>query len=121
MIPGKGKYRNALTVVFIAIMLFNYANATLFWHCHRIGSMEVVHSHIHGSAHTAGNGSGGHTTGQLQIIDVICHALYIADAVSEIHLERLDVLYGVMLAPDCLQEEHDFTESISLRGPPSLV
>jgi hypothetical protein len=26
-----------------------------------------------------------------------------------------------MLAPDCLQEEHGFTESISLRGPPSLV
>ena len=83
--------------------------------------MEVVHSHTHGSSHTAGNDSGGHTTGQLQIIDVICHALYTADAVPEIHLERQDVLYGVLQVPDCLQEEHDFSESLSLRGPPSLV
>ena len=80
MFPGKGKYRNVLTVVFIAIMLFNYANATLFWHCHRIGSASVVHSHIYGKSHGTGNSTGGHTPGQLQIIDVICHALYTADA-----------------------------------------
>jgi hypothetical protein len=41
--------------------------------------------------------------------------------VPEIHLERQDVLYGVLQVPDCLQEEHDFSESLFLRGPPSLV
>lgn len=116
----RGKYRNVLTVAFIAIMLFNYANASLFWHCHKIGDISVVHSHIHGKSHGTGNSTGGHTAGQLQIIDVICHAAYTADAVPEIHLERQDVLCCILAAPAVPEERHTFAASFSLRGPPAL-
>ena len=121
MFPGKGKYRNVLTVVFIAIMLFNYANATLFWHCHRIGSASVVHSHNYGKSHGTGNSTGGHTPGQLQIIDVICHATYINDAVPDIRLERTDVLECILATPVVLEMGHVFAETPLLRGPPELV
>ena len=121
MILGKGKYRNGLTMALLAIMLFNYANVSLFWHWHKIGSASVVHSHIYGKAHGTGPASGNHTPGQFLIIDMICHAAYTADAVPDFHLERMDVLEGVLAAPKVLEKEFSFVHHLSLRGPPALV
>ena len=118
---GKGGYRKALTVAFVAIAFFNYANATLFWHCHIIGSASVTHSHIYWKTHTSGDPTGGHTPGQIQIIDVICHAVYTADVIQEILLDRIDVLERELADPVVTEEEWGFAEVLSLRGPPRLV
>lgn len=108
-------------MVLSAIVLLNYANATLFWHCHKIGSVTVTHSHIYWKTHTTGDPTGGHTSGQIQIIDVICHAVYTAQTMPGIHLERIDVLESVLDSPDVQDEELGFTRILSLRGPPRLV
>lgn len=108
-------------MAFVAIMLFNYANATLFWHCHKIGNCSVTHSHIYWKTHGTGESSGGHTPGELQIIDVICHAVYTADIIPEIYLERVDVLEWVLASPVLPEEGYVFSEILSLRGPPRLV
>jgi hypothetical protein len=118
---SRGKYRNILTMVFIAIMLFNYANATMFWHCHRIGSSSVVHSHIYWKTHTTGDSCGGHTQEQLQIIDIICHAVYTADIIPEIHLDRFDVLEYVFQEGTIPEICPVHSDILSLRGPPQLV
>lgn len=115
------KYRNVLTMAFVAIMLFNYANATLFWHCHKIGDYSIFHSHIYWKTHGTGESSGGHTPGQLQIIDVVCHAVFTADAIPDIHLYRVDVFENVLIQPMVSEVERGFSEILSLRGPPRLV
>ena len=113
--------RNLLTMAFAVIMLFNYANATMFWHSHVIGGASIMHSHIYWKTHATGNSDGGHTSDQIQIIDLICHAVYTDDIFTEIHLERFDVF-------ECVLQEVVFTEVstvhsslLSLRGPPALV
>ena len=121
MILGKGKYRNVLTVALIAILLFNYANVSLFWHWHKIGTVSVAHSHFYGKTHGTGSSSCSHTPGEFLIIDLICHAAYTSDALPAIHLERRDVLECVLTAPVVPEEEFDIAESLSLRGPPALV
>ena len=121
MILGKGKYRNVLTMALVAIMLFNYANVSLFWHWHKFGSFSVAHSHFCGKAHGTGHSSGNHTPGQFLIIDMICHAAYTADTLPAFHLERMDVLECVLAAPVVPEVGHAFAETLSLRGPPVLV
>ena len=113
--------RNILTMVFAVIMLFNYANATMFWHSHVIGGASIMHSHIYWKTHATGNSDGGHTSDQIQIIDLICHAVYTADVIPEIHLERFDVLERVMQDVAVSEVSQVHSRILSLRGPPALV
>ena len=108
-------------MAFAVIMLFNYANATMFWHSHVIGGASIMHSHIYWKTHTTGNSDGGHTSDQIQIIDLICHAVYTADAIPEIHLERFDVLECVLQEMVVSEVCSIHSSHLSLRGPPSLV
>ena len=112
--------RSILTMVFAAVMLFNYANATMFWHSHVIGGASIMHSHIYWKTHATGNSDGGHTSDQIQIIDLICHAVYTADVIPEIHLERVDVLESVIQDVAILEDSQVHSRILSLRGPPSL-
>ncbi len=121
MTLGKGKYRNVLTMALVAIMLFNYANVSLFWHWHKIGRISIVHSHIYGKAHETGSSSGNHTAGQVLIINMICHTAYTADALPAFHLEREDKLECVLAVPVVQEKEISFVPCLSLRGPPALV
>lgn len=113
--------RNILTIAFIVMMLFNYANATMFWHCHKIGGSSIVHSHVYWKTHTAGNSDGGHTSGQIQILDIICHSDCTAGIIPETHLERFDVLEYVFQGETVPEVFADHSSTLSLRGPPSLV
>lgn len=108
-------------MAFVAIMLFNYANATLFWHCHRIGRASVAHSHIYWKTHTTGDPTGGHTSAEIQIIDIVCSAVYTDDIIPAFHLERMDVLECVLVEPAVSWEIVGFKDVDSLRGPPSLA
>ncbi len=113
--------RNILTIAFVVMMLFNYANATMFWHCHKIGGSSIMHSHIYWKTHTSGNSDGGHTTGQIQILDIICHSDCTSGTIPEIHLERFDVLEYVFQDEIVPVVSTDHSSTLSLRGPPSLV
>ena len=121
MILGKEKNKYLISLALIAISLFNYANANLFWHCHRMEGASIVHSHIYGKNHGTGDTSGGHTPGQIQIIDIIFHSVFTADAVPEFHLERLDVLNYILQVPLVLRVVFGFSDFQSLRAPPVLV
>ena len=113
--------RNLLSMAFAVIMLFNYANATMFWHSHMIGGASIMHSHIYWKSHPTGNSDGGHTSDQIQIIDLICHAVYTIDNMSEIHLERYDVLECVFQEGTVPGISQVHSRILSLRGPPALV
>ena len=121
MTNRKGRYRNILKVAVLVTMLFNYANATMFWHCHKIGGATIMHSHIYWKAHVSGNSDGGHTQEQIQILDIICHSASTAGTMPGIQLERIDVLECVFqdeAVPEVCPVHADI---LSLRGPPALV
>ena len=115
------RYHNVLTMAFTVIMLFNYANATMFWHSHVIGGASIMHSHIYWGDHATGDPTGGHTPGEIQIIDLICHSAYTADIIPEIHLERFDILEFVSHEEAVPEISPAYSTILSLRGPPVLV
>ncbi len=80
-----------------------------------------MHSHIYWKTHATGSSDGGHNAGQIQIIDLICHAVYTADDMPVIHLERFDVLECVFRDVTVPEVSLVHPSILSLRGPPSLV
>lgn len=121
MTQRKGQYRNILKMAFIVIMLLNYANATMFWHCHKVGGASVMHSHLYWKSHVNGSSDGGHTQEQVRILDIICHSASTAGTAPGIILERIDVLECIfqdVTVPDVCPVHASI---LSLRGPPALV
>ncbi len=116
-----GRIRNLLTAALTALLCLSYVNSTMCWHSHVIGGKVIVHSHFYGKAHTQQqNADGGHTPGQLQVIQE-SNALSFTDRIlPEIHLERIEVLTAVYEVPAVAVPETAPLFSASLRAPPVL-
>ena len=84
---------------FIGILLFNYVNSTMFWHNHLVDGQIVGHSHIYGKAHCTDNSDGGHTPGQLKLLDLVSHILCTDTVIPDIHVGGIDIIERVFLDP----------------------
>ena len=112
------RWKNLATMLFIGVILFNYVNSTMFWHNHLVDGRIVVHSHIYGKAHDTGHSDGGHTPGQLKLLDVLTHILCTDTVIPDFQIQRMEVL-------ECVLEEFipaavptAVPGVFSLRGPP---
>ena len=112
------KSKSLTTMIFIGILLFNYVNSTMFWHTHIVDGLIIGHSHIYWKSHVTGNADGGHTPGQLKLLDLVSHILCTDTVIPDIQIERIDVLeYVVIENPVTAVAESIFSLSY-LRGPP---
>ena len=115
------KLRDLITAFFVGILLFNYVNSSMFWHSHVIDGRIIYHSHIYGKGHLSGNSDGGHTLGQLRLLDIINHTLCTDTIIPDVSIARIDVLEYIPQEspiPECLVGSVSF---LDLRGPPSLI
>lgn len=103
------------------LLCLGYINSTMCWHTHVIGGELIVHSHFFSKKHVQpNNGDGGHTTGQLQVIQE-SNAVSFTDCIlPEIHLERIDIPTAVYLVPAVSAPETVAVLAASLRAPPVL-
>ena len=105
----------------IAVFLFSYVNATMFWHGHSGSGYWIFHSHIANAAHRTTPAENPHNATELLQIQAVNQASFTEDVILDCGLEPL-----------CMLEETVSTEPVSfvvflspgtlvLRGPPALV
>ena len=69
------RLRSAMATLCIAIFLFSYVNATMFWHGHSGSGYWVFHSHIASAAHRTAPSENPHNSAELQLIQISNQAL----------------------------------------------
>ena len=94
-------------MVFIGILLFNYVSSTMFWH-----------SHIYLVSHVTGNSDGGHTAGQLKLLDLVSHILCTDTVIPDLKVDRIEVLEYVVIDHPSVVLAACHPHLFSLRGPP---
>jgi len=114
------RLRSMMLMMFIGILLFNYVNATMFWHSHVVDGRVITHSHIFWKNHVTGNSDGGHTQGQLRLLDVICHTVCTATVIDSFLPERFDVLEYVFHENPGTEVSWCSPHLPVLRGPPAV-
>lgn len=116
------RHKSLLMAVFTALLAFSYVSSTMCWHTHVIGDQVIVHSHLFGRSADAQQGDGGHTPGQLRMIQEANELVYTDDSVvPDIPLVRIDVLQEVFFSvPAVLSVQRPQASVRSLRAPPGL-
>lgn len=113
--------RSAMTMLCIAVFLFSYVNATMFWHGHSRAGYWVFHSHIASASHRAAPSENPHNAAELLLIEAANQISCTDEVMPACDLEPLRTVLGtVQTQPEsgtgiCL---HDLS---LLRGPPALV
>lgn len=115
-------FRSAMATLCIAIFLFSYANATMFWHGHMVTKYYwIYHSHIAGKAHRSAPIDKAHTSAELQLIQTVDQISISDDVISDCEVVPYrNVVEAVISIPEYTCDTHIY-EHIVLRGPPSLV
>lgn len=115
--------KGLLMAVFTALLAISYVSSTMCWHTHMIGDEIIVHSHLFGRSTNAqqAQGDGGHTPGQLRMIQEANELVYTDESVvPDILLVRIDALQEVFSVPDVLPVQRPQVVARSLRAPPGL-
>lgn len=118
---GNTKLKSLTSAIFVGILLFNYVSSTMFWHSHIIDGQIVIHSHIYGDGHSRNNSDGGHSYGQLKLLDILSHTVCTDTVIPDISITRIDVLEYVFQESPVLSHGISPANSIDLRGPPALI
>ena len=105
----------------IAIFLFSYVNATMFWHGHSVSGYWFFHSHIAGPSHRTVPFENAHTSAELLLIQTLNLASFTEDVIPACDTAPfLVTVETVMTAPESVSFVLPDSPVI-LRGPPALV
>ncbi|MBQ2599008.1 MAG: hypothetical protein II580_04990 [Bacteroidales bacterium] len=113
--------RSGMTVLCIAIFLFSYVNATMFWHGHDVSGNWIIHSHISTKAHRSAPESNTHTATQLLLIQSAGAIACTEDAVVSYEMEPVRPVAGILFQHQPTLSSPSSLAAASLRGPPALV
>ena len=113
--------RGGLTMLCIAVFLFSYVNATMFWHGHNVSGYWFFHSHIASAFHRSAPTENSHTSAELLLIQALNQASYTEEAVFSCDLEPFRVIIETILTEPGPSSGVLFSDHVSLRGPPALV
>lgn len=115
------RIKNVVTAALIALLAVSYVSSTMCWHTHVMGDRVIVHSHLFGRSAAAQGTDGGHTPGQLLMIQEANDLVFTDDAVLPDLLPlRIDVLTDLFSAPAVLPVQGRPAAVRSLRAPPGL-
>ena len=113
-----GRIQTLLMAVLTVLLSLGYVSSTMCWHSHVINGKVIVHSHFYGKAHTCPAQDGGHTTGQLQLIQEANEQTCTQVTMPGLHLERVDVLTDVFSCPGVLPASEPVCRQLPMRAPP---
>ena len=105
----------------VAIFLFSYVDATMFWHGHSASGSWVFHSHIAGPSHRNVPFEKAHTSAEMLLIQALNLASFTEDVIPACDTAPFRVTVETVLT---VPESASFVLSdgpVILRGPPVLV
>ena len=115
------RFKSIVLAALTALLALSYVSSTMCWHTHLIGERIIVHSHLFGHGGAAQGADGGHTAGQLVMIQEANEQVYTDDSVvPDILPVRIDVLQDIFSVPAVLPVLRPQTVVRSLRAPPGL-
>ena len=113
--------RSCMTMLCIAMFLFSYVNATMFWHGHDVSGNWIYHSHVSTKAHRSAPEDNTHTATQLLLIQSADEVSCTENAIAFFETDPMRPLAGILFQlPQALSGSSSYAAA-SLRGPPALV
>jgi len=113
--------KNGILMFCIAVFLFSYANATMFWHGHYIHGHLVLHSHISSAEHRSTPEDNPHDLAGLQLIQTVDSSPCTDEIIPSFDLEEvLTIVEPLLPEPEHLYAIRSY-DYISRRGPPELA
>ena len=113
--------KQGLTMLCIAMFLFNYANASLFWHGHTVCGRWIFHSHFASKAHRTLPEGNSHTDFQLILIQTLNASSCTEEAIPAYEMEPFRQLVAIQgMVTEWAWSPGTALHSV-LRGPPALV
>ena len=117
----RGWIKNGLSMLCIAVFLFSYVNATMFWHGHVVYGHKIFHSHISSAAHRSAPEDNPHTQKGLQLIQIVDMFSCTDKVIPSYNLEPdFRIIETICTEPVQLTVIRSY-DYISHRGPPELV
>ena len=113
--------RSGMTMLCIAVFLFSYVNATMFWHGHSGAGYWVFHSHIASAAHRTSSTENPHNTAELLLIQTMNQTSFTEDVILSCDLEPLRVIVETVQTEPISCAGILPYDHVVLRGPPALV
>ena len=113
-----GHIQTWLMAVLTVLLSLSYISSTMCWHSHVIGGEVIVHSHFFGKNHTCPTQDGGHTTGQLQLIQEANEQTYTEAVQPLAPMERIDVLTDIFFSPELRPASQPVFRHLPMRAPP---
>ncbi len=113
--------RSGMTVLCMAIFLFSYVNATMFWHGHSGSGYWVFHSHIAGSSHRSAPAEAAHNAAELLLIQAVDQSSFTEEVIPVCDVAPQDMLVETVQTEPASCSGTPSYGRIVLRGPPALV
>ena len=113
--------RSGMTVLCMAIFLFSYVNATMFWHGHSGSGYWVFHSHIAGPSHRSAPVETAHTASEWLLIQLVDQSSFTDDVIPVCDVAPKDLRVETVLTELAFHAGIPAFSRVSLRGPPALV
>ena len=105
----------------IAVFLFSYVNATMFWHGHSGAGYWIFHSHIAATSHRTAPAENPHNAAELQLIATADQAAFTDDVMPVCETEPFRILTETVRTEPASRTGICLYELSRLRGPPALV
>lgn len=105
----------------MAIFLFSYVNATMFWHGHSGSGYWVFHSHIAGPSHRSAPVETAHTASEWLLIQLVDQSSFTDDVIPVCDVAPKDMLVETVQTEPASCSVTPSYGRIVLRGPPALV
>ena len=115
------RIKNVVLAALVALLAVSYVSSTMCWHTHVTGDRVIAHSHLFGRGGASQDTDGGHTPGQLLMIQEANELVFTDDAVlPDLLPVRLDLVTDLSSAPAVLPVQGRPAVVRSLRAPPGL-
>ncbi len=113
--------RSVMSSLCIALFLFSYVNATMFWHGHSSPGCWVFHSHIAGATHRSAPVENPHNAAELLLIQAVNQVSFTEDVIPSCDLIPIWVVLDTVQSEPVSFDEILSSGPTVLRGPPALV
>lgn len=105
----------------IAIFLFSYVNATMFWHGHSAAGYWYFHSHIAGETHRNAPVEKAHNSAELLLIQTLNQANFTEKVIPACDIVPFRTVREIIQTVPEQTSGFQPDGHIVLRGPPELV
>lgn len=124
---GRKSFHKIINILLLAIFLCYFGSVTLFYHCHTIDGVTIVHSHFYIDGDSSQDDSSTipvnhtHSSSQLHLISHLSNIVSLLATFTFLFRFFLLKTYKTLVYKDILVIYNTHLTSLSLRAPPIAI